>query len=345
MPGKWISLCKTHIIWLGMLGCTDLMFGIFLWLLNPEAFWVLFGVMVFVSLGIFGLSMCITYNRERKKEEAFWEILEYPELFEEEKLPHVFQGADRGMVLAAVQKLQTEAARIRDQDSHIREYEDYMEAWAHEVKTPLALMTFVLDNRKDEMSLKAYQKLEYARNQLQEDISQVLYYAGLFAPHSDSILERLSLRECCEEGMREYAVLLEEHRYIVKNEVEELFVVSDRKGLTFMISQVVSNSIKYADQTKEKNELHFYTKRSESGKDISLHLRDNGIGVPAYDLPFLFDKGFTGQNRGEQKKATGMGLYLVKEIARKLKIEVDVRSKDGKGFEIIFQFPCVDSIK
>ena len=345
MLRKWIGLCKDHIIWVGMLGCTDFLFGIFLWLQNPDAFWVLFGAMVFVSLCVFWISLWITYIRERKKETAFLEILEFPELFEEEKLPQVFQGTDRDLVLAAVQKLQLEYARNKEQDAYIREYEDYMEAWAHEVKTPLALMTFVLDNRKDEMSLKAYQKLEYARNQLQEDISQVLYYAGLRSPHSDSIMERLSLRECCEEGMREYAVLLEEHGYIVKNEIEDLFVVSDRKGLTFIISQAVSNSIKYADQTKGRNELYVYTKCSKSGEDISLHIHDNGIGVPAYNLPFLFDKGFTGQNPGSQKKATGMGLYLVKEIARKLKIEVDVRSEYGEGFEIIFRFPCVDAAK
>ncbi|MCI6464339.1 MAG: sensor histidine kinase [Faecalicatena sp.] len=342
MLQKWSGCFKNHIIWFGMLICTDLLFSLFLWLQNPDAFWVLAGAMVFVSLCLFGISLWVVYRRDAKKESVFREVLEYSEEFEEEKLPRVFEGADKEIIRAAVEKLQMQAVENKEQARYIREYEDYMEAWAHEVKTPLALMTFVLDNRRDEMSAEAYQKLEYARNQLQEDISQVLYYAGLRSPHSDSLFERISLRECCQEGLTEYKVLLEEHQYAVKNEVEDLLVVSDRKGLSFMVSQAVSNSIKYTDPMKQKNELLLYTECSRDKKEISLHIRDNGMGVPAYDLPFLFDKGFTGKSHGYQKKATGMGLYLVKEMARKLKIEVDVHSEQGEGFEIIFRFADVD---
>lgn len=345
MLKKWVSCCKNHIIWFGMLLCTDLMFGLFLWLLNPDAFWILWGAMLFVSLFLFGISLWIAYIRDERKEAVFRELIGHPELFEEEKLPFVFQGADRRMIMETVQKLQMESEKNKELKRYIQEYEDYMEAWVHEVKTPLALMTFVLDNRKDEMSAPAYQKLEYARGQLQEDINQVLYYAGLRSPHSDSMFERVSLRDCCQEGLTEYRVLLEEHKYEVKNDVEDIFVVTDRKGLAFMVSQAVSNSVKYADETKEKNELYFHTEFSDTEKAVLLHIRDNGIGVPAYDLPFLFDKGFTGLSRGHQKKATGMGLYLVKEIAQKLKIEVEIQSEYEKGFELIFKFPCVDPAK
>jgi len=55
------------------------------------------------------------------------------------------------------------------------------------------------------------------------------------------------------------------------------------------------------------------------------------------DLPFIFDKGFTGDNPNK-KQTTGIGLYLVKKLCDELKIEIEVESEYGKGFAIQFFF-------
>ncbi len=71
-------------------------------------------------------------------------------------------------------------------------------------------------------------------------------------------------------------------------------------------------------------------------------VRDNGKGTSPEDLPFLFDKGFTG-SRPKRQKATGMGLYLVKKYAEQLGIAVEIEpgSDCGKGFGIQLIFPRV----
>lgn len=51
-------------------------------------------------------------------------------------------------------------------------------------------------------------------------------------------------------------------------------------------------------------------------------------------MPHLFEKGFTGDSGNTRKKSTGMGLYLVKQLADALKIDIEVRSDWTKGFEI-----------
>ena len=56
----------------------------------------------------------------------------------------------------------------------IRDYEEYVEGWAHEAKTPLSLLTMLLDNRNDEISPSLQAKLDYVRSQLQEDVTQML---------------------------------------------------------------------------------------------------------------------------------------------------------------------------
>lgn len=71
---------------------------------------------------------------------------------------------------------------------------------------------------------------------------------------------------------------------------------------------------------------------------ICLGIYNNGEGVPAEDMPFLFDKGFTG-NHPSRQKATGMGLYLVHKYAEKLCLKVSlVPSFYHPGFGILLVF-------
>ena len=72
---------------------------------------------------------------------------------------------------------------------------------------------------------------------------------------------------------------------------------------------------------------------------VCLSVCDNGCGVKPYELRYLFEKGFTGEN--SQKKSTGMGLYLVRQIGQEIKIEVEAVSVYGKGMEIRLWFPVV----
>ena len=90
-------------------------------------------------------------------------------------------------------------------------------------------------------------------------------------------------------------------------------------------------------------ELHVTLCR-EDGRTV-LRIRDNGIGVRSCDLPYIFEKGFTGDTGTERKKATGMGLYLAKEIARELNILPEAQSVWGEGFEMRLSFPVVDEVK
>ncbi len=52
----------------------------------------------------------------------------------------------------------------------LQDYEEYVDGWAHEAKTPLSLLTMLLDNRSNEMSPPLQAKLDYVRSQLQKDV-------------------------------------------------------------------------------------------------------------------------------------------------------------------------------
>lgn len=114
---------------------------------------------------------------------------------------------------------------------------------------------------------------------------------------------------------------------------------SDRRGLHFLLSQVISNCVKYCrDDIRPELSLSFI----REGIYDSLTIRDNGIGVRSSDLPYIFEKGFTGDSGAGRKKATGMGLYLAKEIADDLKLLLEADSRWGKGFVMTIKFPVIN---
>ena len=68
----------------------------------------------------------------------------------------------------------------------------------------------------------------------------------------------------------------------------------------------------------------FAVKENDS---IILSICDNGIGIPASDLPRIFEKGFTGQNGRIIKSSTGIGLYLCRRLCDKLGIGISASSE------------------
>ena len=68
-------------------------------------------------------------------------------------------------------------------------------------------------------------------------------------------------------------------------------------------------------------------------------VEDDGLGIKKEELPRIFEKGFTGSNGRQTRRATGMGLYLCKNLCEKLGIEIVALSEEGKGTKIILKFP------
>ena len=221
------------------------------------------------------------------------------------------------------------------------DYEEYVETWAHEIKTPLSLLTLLLDNRREEFPESVGYKLDVIRNRMHEYVEQMLYYARLKSTHKDYLFEQLDIRECVDEVLEDYRILLDEKKFDVTFPAaagpadEKAYV--DRRGLYFILSQIISNAVKYSGEDPTL-EISF----SRSGYELMLRIRNSGMGVRSCDLPHIFEKGFTGGTGDGRKNATGMGLYLAKGVAGEMNLKLEAASEWGKGFEIRVSFPGVD---
>ncbi|MGE4353619.1 MAG: sensor histidine kinase [Oscillospiraceae bacterium] len=328
---------RRYLPWLLLLLGVDGLAALFLWLADAEAFRVLVTVILLTTVLLFAAVLLVTDNLDQKKVRAFQAFLNNPDTCHEEELLKAVSASEADAVRllgTALREKQLACSRV---EAELADYEEYVEAWAHETKTPLSLLTLILDNRRDEMPGAVSFKLDYVRNRMQEAVNQMLYYARLKGTQKDYLFEYVAIRSCIEDVLEDYRPLLEEKNFRISNQVQDVLVYTDRRGIQFLLGQVVSNAVKYSAGSPE---LAIALEQS-AGTDV-LRIRDNGIGVKSCDLPYIFEKGFTGDSVDKRKKATGMGLYLSKKMADNLNIRLDVHSEWGKGFEMLISFPSVN---
>ncbi len=319
--------------WIVLLLSTDIVFIFSTWIIRREAvrymslFFFLFTALILV------VAFAAELYRQRADEAVLLDLLETLDERAQAAFLERFHHSEAARRLC--RQLFSDQALLNEKTVELSEYQDYIGSWVHEVKTPLSLSTLVMSNHRDEMTPYVYARLHYAQHQISEDVERILFYARLQADHSDIKFTRFRLDECVSEVLDEYRPFIEEKNILFTLDFCPLEVMSDRKTVSFMVSQLIGNAVKYTDSNGGKISMAI----QREGDEIHLRIYNSGDGVPPEDLPFIFDKGFTG-NYPNRQKATGMGLYLVRKYAEKLcvrvRVDPDAPYQSGFGIELIF---------
>ncbi len=327
-------IMERYYPWLILLLGVDCFCAVVLWISDIRAFQSLILLIVFVSIILFSAILFVLNKQTRTRRELFRDLLSDPTICNEERLLNAVSLDEKESIQLLTAVLREYKTACDNMTDVLHDYEEYVEGWAHEAKAPLSLLTMLLDNRSNEIPPTLLAKLDYIRSALQEDVTQMLYYARLKSSTKDYKFEDVSLNDCFSEVIEDYAPLLEEKQFIIINKLRSEAVYADRRGLKFMLGQIVSNSIKYStdDPVLTISVMH------SDAEDI-LSIEDNGIGVKEYDLPYIFQKGFTGDPADSRKKATGIGLYLTKKMADDLNLRLEASSQYGSGFKMTIYFP------
>ena len=156
----------------------------------------------------------------------------------------------------------------------------------------------------------------------------VLSYLKLDGNGSDFVLRKRQLDPIVRGCVRKYAKLFIIKKLPLNFTDTGMTVYTDEKWLSFMIEQLLSNALKYTSN----GGISIYAE----GK--ALVIEDTGIGISPEDLPRLGERGFTGYNGHEDKKSTGLGLYLCKTICGKLGHKLIIESKPQSGTRVKILF-------
>lgn len=339
---KMVQYCREYRLFFLLFFIMNVIFAFFLWITDASSFQVVAGLFLCSTLLFFAGIVYGMGRREERRRNAFFSFLESLSRSKQLEAEMLLGEREREQLAAVGERLRESEKKLQEEQRQREDYEEYIEMWAHEIKVPLSLLTLMLDNRKEEMSAVVHQRLVYAVSRMQDNVTQMLYYARLGAAHKDYLWERIKLEVCVEEAIAQYEPVFREGNIKIISEVEDIDVFTDKKGCIMILGQVLNNACQYRDMEKEEQWLRISGKRDEDKNRILLTIADNGIGAKQSDLPFLFEKGFTGDNDERKKKATGMGLYLVGQMAQNLKIQTEVQSVYGQGFALTFIFPVVE---
>ena len=212
-----------------------------------------------------------------------------------------------------------------------KEYREYIEQWVHEIKTPITAAKLICRNTDSDTRRKLSMELA----QIDAHVERALFYARTENPEKDFIISKVELSAICEGAIQAHRTLLIQNGVRVETENLDENVYTDGKWVSFMLGQLLQNAARY----RGKNPVITLSGK-RLGRQVQLAVQDNGIGIPAHELPRVFDRGFTGRNGRSRGGSTGMGLYLCKRLADALEIGVQIQSTEGEGTCVTLTFPA-----
>lgn len=225
------------------------------------------------------------------------------------------------------------ASEVAEAEEGVQAYRDYVEAWIHEIKTPIAAAMLVLDR----MHGPDTRTLKLELEKIAAHAEQALYFARSSNLNADYAIAEASLAEVCRGVCRANAHFLIERGVMPSIEIDdELTVLADSSWLAFVVTQATVNAAKYGATT-----VVFSAIASAEGADGAtiLSIRDDGPGIGPADLPRVTERGYIGENGRAAQSATGMGLYLSKTMCDRMGLGFAIRSEPDQGTSVDIVFP------
>ena len=202
-----------------------------------------------------------------------------------------------------------------------QDFKDFIEMWVHEIKLPIASLTLMCHNDKEHIDKKFITQL----NRLDDYADKVLYYVRSENAEKDYSFGKVNLKTIINKtAVKNKDIILSNNISLNVHDIDT-YVNTDAKWLEFIVNQIISNSIKYKKTSGEAYIEVYYA---------VLHIKDNGIGIPAKDIDKVFIKSYTGSNGRNNAKSTGMGLYIAKNMCGKLGHNIEIKSIEGEYTEV-----------
>ncbi|MGU3472418.1 sensor histidine kinase [Paenibacillus sp. D51F] len=230
-------------------------------------------------------------------------------------------------------------------EQHNRERElhrHFVFQWVHHMKTPVSVIDLIAQNAASKPGLVG-QELQDASASLREEtdklargLEQMMHTARLDEFAMDFHPRRVSLHEAARTAVNAHKRLIIAAG-VYPRITGEGWVETDEKWLHFLLGQLVANAVKYSRPKPGSKQLAIAIV-SQTGGGTSISVRDEGIGIPAQDIPRVFDPFFTGENGRKTEESTGMGLYLAREVASRMGVGLELESAAGEGTTATLSF-------
>ena len=225
------------------------------------------------------------------------------------------------------------------------QHDAFINSVTHELKTPIASIRLYLETLQarevgDQQRKEFYKVMLADAERLQHTVEQVLK-AGV-AGQRPRLAQRAPVdmaaltRECVETARRRHHLPDEAITLTIPDSQQRLFVSGDVDELRTALSNLLDNAVKYSLQDVQvRVELAAPEPRS-----LWVRVRDRGVGIPKSQLKRIFTRFYRFQTRGYKVKGTGLGLFIVRSVARQHGGRVFAHSEgEGQGATFTLELP------
>lgn len=212
---------------------------------------------------------------------------------------------------------------------------NFIQQWVHQMKTPVSVMHLTMQKEKLNLTEEFYQSMQEELERMQQGLDLALYQSRLQKFDRDFHVQRVSLKEMVKDVIQDFkSSFIRNQVFPVLSIDDSIEIATDKKWFRFVISQILTNAIKYS---KEDSDKIYFTSEVSFGRSM-LKVSDTGYGIPPQDIARVFDPFFTGLNGRKYRESTGMGLYLSKEICDVLDHDLSITSEVDKGTTVSINF-------
>lgn len=211
-------------------------------------------------------------------------------------------------------------------------YKDCVEVWAAAAKPCVLRMMKYIEGIEDKRTASLFgRECEYINAML----DRIYYFTEMDDIQNQLELRRFNFSTLVMECLKRFSPFFTERKLGLLWKGLDIEVVTDRRWFVFALTQIVFNCVEFTPQGGK-----IAISARKSGDFVELCIDDSGCGIKSEELPFVFMAGFMSDDApNPENTRTGMGLFIARNVVRKMGGDVFAESNPGKGTRIIMRMP------
>lgn len=235
---------------------------------------------------------------------------------------------------------------LRNQNKNLAEQtrfkSDFIGVLSHDIKTPLSRIKAMVDVLANDTSLLKYEQkmalvqIEKSQLELSNFIDNMVQMSHLEGGQLNVKLRTADVNKVVTEVVTSLKFQASDKNIEIVTELEPIFSFRfDPVLVKQILVNIVENALKYSP-----NNTRVFITSEDKDKEVILQVRDEGHGISAKDLPYIFDRYFRSHSaKTTSTKSSGLGLYLAKEFVNLHGGLLLASSEEGKGSTFTLRLP------
>ena len=221
---------------------------------------------------------------------------------------------------------------------------EFISVISHQLRSPLSNLRWAIEllmsgrlGKIEEKQTEYFRILKENSTRMRELVKDLLTISRIETATLPLKKRETSLTELIKELISESEPLARASNVKIKFQAQKNLpnAFIDPSQIRQVVENLLDNAIRYI---KDKGGVSI--KLEQRGKKLYFEIKDNGVGIPAEDQKYIFQKFFRSENIMKyQTQGTGLGLYISKSIVEKSGGKIGFKSQEGKGSAFWFTLP------